>query len=94
MQYLATEEIREVFNAELAYVTYIPFLKHMGVNSLDISLKNHEHIRELCQEWEQAIAMSKQIEDKMSVADFAGLKTVPTSNSVASNINVIGKHID
>ncbi|XP_019760850.2 WD repeat-containing protein 81 isoform X2 [Dendroctonus ponderosae] len=94
MQYLATEEIREVFNAELAYVTYIPFLKHMGVNSLDITLKNHEHIRELCQEWEQEIARSKQIEDKMSAADLADLKTGPTSNSVASNISVIGNRID
>lgn len=74
-------------------MTYLPFLKHIGVNSMDVSLKNHSKIRELCQEWEQEMLTSRQTRAKMNtMAEFGGIsKSVPTSGSIGSNINVIGK---
>ncbi|XP_066246518.1 WD repeat-containing protein 81 [Euwallacea similis] len=94
IQILASEEIKQVFTPQLAYMTYVPFLKHIGVNSMDLSLKNHSKIRELCQEWEHEMLQSKQVQAKMALSDLGLGKTVPPSNSIGSNINVIGNRID
>lgn len=92
VQALAIEELKQVFTTELAYLTYLPFLKHIGVNSMDVSLKNHSKIRELCQEWEQEMLTSRQTRARMNMAEFGGVsKSVPTSGSIGSNISVIGK---
>lgn len=80
--------MRAVFNTELAYTTYVPFLKHLGVNSLQISLKNHSMIRELCQEYEANCP-------KIPISDSnRSNSTVTASSSIGSNIFLIGNRID
>ncbi|CAG9767150.1 unnamed protein product [Ceutorhynchus assimilis] len=83
IQILALEEIRDVFCPELAHMSYLPFLKHVGANSLDISLKNHDKIRQLCQEC--------NTEAKTRYFD---MPKVHISSSIGSNINVIGNRIE
>ncbi|XP_050295607.1 WD repeat-containing protein 81 isoform X2 [Anthonomus grandis grandis] len=88
IQSLALQEIKQVFSPELAHMAYVPFLKHVGSNSLDISLKNHDKIRELCQLFEQEmVAFGKS-------KTFNFTPQIPLSSSVGSNINLIGNRID
>lgn len=84
------EELRQVFTSELAYTAYLPFLKHIGANSLDISLKNHSLIKELCQEYEQGSKMSYPIPK----SDSNKSSTISASSSIGSNIALVGNRID
>lgn len=91
---LAIEELKLVFTSELAHTAYLPFLKHIGVDSLEISLKNHDNIRDLCQYYEQEIRATPNIVPKLTLSDFNRSKTITTSSSIGSNIAVIGNRID
>ncbi|XP_030764603.1 WD repeat-containing protein 81 [Sitophilus oryzae] len=93
VQALAMEELRDVFTLELAYRTYIPFLKHVGINSLEISLKNHDRIRDLCKNYEQNAKTSLE-GSKMILSDINWSQSIPPSSSIGSNINLIGNRID
>ncbi|XP_076275041.1 WD repeat domain 81 isoform X3 [Rhynchophorus ferrugineus] len=92
VQALAMDELTEVFSPELAHTAYLAFLKHVGVNSLDISLKNHDHIRELCKNYEQGL--KTEGEGNIKLSDINWGQTISTSSSIGSNINVIGNRID
>ncbi|KAJ8975302.1 hypothetical protein NQ317_011644 [Molorchus minor] len=92
---LALEELRLVFTPELAHSAYIPFLKHVGVSSLEISIKNHENVRHLCQEYEQEVkATNSSSAPKFTLSDFNKAQTITTSGSIGSNIALIGNRID
>ncbi|KAJ8926519.1 hypothetical protein NQ314_021121 [Rhamnusium bicolor] len=92
---LALEELKFVFTPELAHTAYLPFLRHIGVNSLEISLKNHDNIRDLCQDYEQQVKTSyPNITPKLKLSDFNRNQTVTTSSSIGSNIALIGNRID
>lgn len=91
VQVLAMDELTEVFSPELAHTAYLAFLKHVGVNSLDISLKNHDHIRELCKNYEQAVKTEGEAKVKLSNINWG--QTISASSSIGSNINVIGMYI-
>ncbi|XP_044253256.1 WD repeat-containing protein 81 isoform X2 [Tribolium madens] len=83
------DELRMAFTTELAYTAYLPFLRHIGANSLEISLKNHSLIKELCQEYEQGAKSSVPIPKS---ADFK--TTISASSSIGSNIALVGNRID
>jgi WD repeat-containing protein 81 len=86
------EELRAVFTSELAYTAYLPFLKHVGATSLEISLKNHALIKELCQEYEQEVKMSypnQKLPDSGRSSN-----AITASSSIGSNIALIGNRID
>ncbi|RZC40629.1 WD repeat-containing protein 81, partial [Asbolus verrucosus] len=89
------KELRAVFNPELAYASYLPFLKHIGANALEVSLKNYNMIRELCQEYEQEVKLNyPSLDLKFQSVDFAKRATVTASSSIGSNIALIGNRID
>ncbi|KAF5285879.1 hypothetical protein FQA39_LY04340 [Lamprigera yunnana] len=95
----ALEELRTVFISELAHTAYVPFLKQIGLESLQLSLKNHMIIRNLCQEYEQEVRLTyPNILPNCQLADFTSnqeSKTVSTENSImGSNIAVVGNRID
>ncbi|XP_018566395.1 WD repeat-containing protein 81 isoform X2 [Anoplophora glabripennis] len=90
---LALDELRLVFTPELAHAAYIPFLRHVGADSLEISLKNHDNIRDLCQNYEQEIRAPPNLVPRLT-SDFNRSKTITTSSSIGSNIAVIGNRID
>lgn len=78
-------------------MAYLPFLKHMGQNALQISLKNHDTILKLCQEYEQEMRMTNtnisphlKLDNQNSCVIMQGA----TSSSIGSNIALIGNRID
>lgn len=91
---LAFEELRTVFTSELAHVAYVPFLKHIGVNSLEISLKNHDTIRELCQQYESGLKSTKDSNNTLGLSDFNQPTTPTLGSSIGSNVAVIGNRLD
>lgn len=92
---VALEELRTVFTAELAHIAYLPFLKHLSLASLEISLNNHDRIRNLCQEYEQQIKITQSSQvPKFRLSDFSKNTTISTSSSIGSNIALVGNRID
>ncbi|KAF5295182.1 hypothetical protein FQR65_LT10570 [Abscondita terminalis] len=94
----ALEELRTVFTSELAHTAYIPFLKQIGLNSLELALKNHVFIRNLCQEYEQEIKLTyPNILPTLQLSDYNNKLSRTTSdgnNTMGSNIAVVGNRID
>ncbi|XP_060522170.1 WD repeat-containing protein 81 [Cylas formicarius] len=89
----AIDEIQNVFTPDLAHTSYLSFLNHIGIHSLDISLKNHDRIRELCQIHEQEMRNSESFV-KLKISDFKSCQSMGSSGSIGSNISVIGNRID
>ncbi|XP_019881555.1 WD repeat-containing protein 81 isoform X2 [Aethina tumida] len=85
---LALEELRTVFNPELAYTAYLPFLKHVGLASLENSLKNHENVKSLCQQFKEFQNTDAKLYETYRAT------TIPASSSIGSNISVIGNRIE
>ncbi|XP_015184852.1 PREDICTED: WD repeat-containing protein 81 isoform X2 [Polistes dominula] len=54
----AFEELKEVFTTEFAHKAYMLFYKCMGSEAMEHILKNHQHIRNLCHEYEQETRLS------------------------------------
>ncbi|XP_074040724.1 WD repeat domain 81 isoform X2 [Leptinotarsa decemlineata] len=88
------QELREVFTPELAYTAYLPFIKLLGYTSLEVSLKNHDKIRSLCQKYEESIGLS--IHKSMPELRLSDLTedVVEKSNSIGSNVSLTGNRID
>lgn len=93
----ALDEIRMVFTSELAHICYLPFLKQIGIEEMELSLKNHALIRNLCQEYEQEIKLTypdlirkNQLSDCQE--DFESKRA--HNSSIGSNVAVIGNRID
>lgn len=95
----AVEELREVFTTELAHSAFLPFLHYIGDTSMEVSLKNHALIRELCFEYEQenkhthsATSMNtKYMSDK--TADDIPV-CVGSTGSFGTNVALVGNRID
>lgn len=49
----AFQELRAVFNAEFAHKSYMLFYRCVDTEIMEHILKNHEHIQELCHDYEQ-----------------------------------------
>ncbi|XP_035732368.1 WD repeat-containing protein 81-like isoform X1 [Vespa mandarinia] len=54
----AFEELKEVFTTEFAHKAYMLFYKCMSGEAIEQILKNHQHIRNLCHEYEQQTRLS------------------------------------
>lgn len=93
LQHLALDELKRVFNKELAHIAYFPFLKHLGIECLESSIKNHEFIQNMCQEYEKEMKHSNFI-PKYQLSDFIINSAIPQSSSVGSNISLVGNRID
>ncbi|XP_044759214.1 WD repeat-containing protein 81 [Coccinella septempunctata] len=91
----ALEELQLVFTAELAHTAYVPFLKHLGLASIEISLKNHDTIKFLCKEYgnEAERTLSKEI-TTVKTADTSKTSNITHSSSIGSNVAVIGNRIE
>lgn len=51
----AFEELRAVFTIEFAHKAYMLFYRCIGTETIKQILKNHEHMQQLCQDYEQGI---------------------------------------
>ncbi|KAL3274404.1 hypothetical protein HHI36_015797 [Cryptolaemus montrouzieri] len=94
-QSTAFEELQSVFTPELAHTTYMPFLKHLGVSSLEISLKNHDTIKDLCKEYtnEMKTTLPKEIPNVHQI-ETSKAPSMVHSGSIGSNVAVIGNRIE
>lgn len=73
-------------------MAYLPFLKQMGQNALQISLKNHDTILKLCQEYEQEMRITNS---NLNIETYSQSFVPSTSSSsIGSNIALIGNRID
>jgi len=54
----AFEELRAVFTTEFAHKAYMLFYRCIDIEMMKHILKNHEHIQELCHDYEQRIKAS------------------------------------
>lgn len=99
----AVEELKEVFTSELAHMTYLPFLRFLGVSIMDASLKNHDFLRDLCYEYEhemQSVHPSGGAVNVLHLSDYLtpggeGDPDMATgSGSFGSNVAVVGNRID
>lgn len=98
----AIDELREVFNSELAHVAFVPFLQYIGDTSLEVSLKNHGLIRNLCLEYEQEMRYTnpKASMEMKHISDFIHTPSedipvcVGSTGSFGSNVALVGNRID
>nr|CAH7753700.1 unnamed protein product [Callosobruchus chinensis] len=81
---LALEELKVVFTSELAYVAYLPFLRHMGAGAMEACLHNHDNIRNLCQEYEQEMKLNKP-----SVVPKIDVQSEDSNGANADLLNVV-----
>lgn len=87
-------ELRSVFTPELAHTAYLPFLRQIGLDSLEISLKNHERVRYLCTEYEREMqATFPNVAPDLRLGDDSG-GSLEGRGSIGSNVAVVGNRID
>lgn len=85
--------MRSVFTPELAHTAYVPFLRQIGLDSLEISLKNHARIRYLCTEYEREMQASfSNMAPNLQLVDYSSNKD--GCGSIGSNVAVVGNRID
>ena len=99
----AVEELKQVFTAELAQMTYVAFCRFLGESVMDTALKNHDFIRDLCYEYEQEMQSAHSTGgpvDVLYLSDYLhpGGQGDPDkatgSGSFGSNVAVVGNRID
>lgn len=90
---LAIDELRKVFNAELAHIAYYPFVRHLGIECFETSIKNYEFIQNICQTYAREIKHSNS-SSTYQLSDLVVNSDVSHSNSIGTNIAVIGNRID
>ncbi|CAH1187105.1 unnamed protein product, partial [Phyllotreta striolata] len=91
----ALSEIQEVFTKELAHKAYVPFVKLIGVNTLENGLNNFQTILKLCQEYEEDVKMSSaKLNFTCKYSDVDLNPPLVNSSSIGSNIAVIGNRIE
>ncbi|KAH6924555.1 hypothetical protein HPB50_019439 [Hyalomma asiaticum] len=100
----ALEEVKQVFTAELAYMTYIPLCKLAGGIYMEQTLTNHELILELCAAHDSALAMSESGADtangprKFRKGHYrmpsAGQDEAIVSGEFGKNVAMVGNRID
>jgi hypothetical protein len=99
----AVEELKQVFTAELAHMTYLPFLGFLGEGVMDASLKNHDFMRNLCYEYEQEMQAVHPrggavnvlyLSDYLTPAGQGDSDMAAGSGSFGSNVAVVGNRID
>lgn len=91
----AFKELQAIFTSQLAHTAYLPFLKQMGQNALQTSLKNHDTILKLCQEYEQEMRITNpNFSPHLNIDNYNHEFAPATSSSIGSNIALIGNRID
>lgn len=85
--------MRETFNSELAHLAFVPFLHYIGDTSMEVSLKNHTLIRDLCFEHEQHNQLSKATLVPKFISDNTDdiPVCVGSTGSFGTNVALIGK---
>ncbi|XP_077493894.1 WD repeat domain 81 isoform X2 [Amblyomma americanum] len=100
----ALQEVKEVFTAELAFMTYIPLCKLAGGIYMEQTLQNHELILELCAVHDSALAMGEPGSDASSGSrqfrkghyrmPSAGQDEAIVSGEFGKNVAMVGNRID
>ncbi|KAL3197935.1 hypothetical protein MRX96_044609 [Rhipicephalus microplus] len=100
----ALEEVKQVFTAELAFMTFIPLCKLAGGIYMEQTLTNHELILELCAAHDSALAMSESGADagsgprKFRKGHYrmpsAGQEEAIVSGEFGKNVAMVGNRID
>ncbi|XP_077530385.1 WD repeat domain 81 [Haemaphysalis longicornis] len=96
----ALEEIKQVFTAELAYMTYVPLCKLAGGIYMEQTINNNDLILELCASYDSADA---ETESSSSTRKFrkghyrnpsAGQDEAIVSGEFGKNVAMVGNRID
>lgn len=91
------DELKEVFNPELAHTAFLPFLHYLGDSTLELALKNHNLLRDLCYEFEQEKKFSSlrhSSEDQQMPSHSTEDIIVGSTGSFGSNVALVGNRID
>lgn len=97
----AIEELKLTFTPEIAHKSYVSFLRFLGEQVMEQSLKNEDFIKELCFQYEQERQESCYTGDPVNLHFISDYLT-PTcqteidkgSGSFGSNVSVVGNRID
>lgn len=76
----AFEELRAVFTTEFAHKSYMLFYRCVDIEMIEYILKNHEHIQELCHNYEQGIKATS-INNGRCLVKFVFLSYTVTNNT-------------
>ncbi|XP_065172882.1 WD repeat-containing protein 81 isoform X2 [Atheta coriaria] len=87
---LAVNELKAVFTADLAHTAYVPFMKQIGLNAMESSLKNYQRIIALTQEYELEVQQTSYKHEEQQLPT----ESRSVSGSIGSNIALIGNRID
>ncbi|KAL6261947.1 hypothetical protein P5V15_007032 [Pogonomyrmex californicus] len=97
----AFEELRAVFTTEFAHKAYMLFYRCVDTEMMEHILKNHEHIQELCHDYEQkikGISASNDNMDKCNTSvdcDIAeNVESIDKGVCSFGNISVIGNRFE
>lgn len=100
----ALAEVKDVFTAELAFMTYIPLCKLAGGIYMEQTLQNHELILELCAVHDSVLAMGEPGSDASSGSrkfrkghyrmPSAGQDEAIVSGEFGKNVAMVGNRID
>ncbi|GLG94157.1 Neurobeachin [Gryllus bimaculatus] len=96
----AIEELKSTFTPELAHKSYVSFLRYLGEQVMEQSLKNEDFIKDLCFEYEQERQQStsggpinlQYLSDYLTPTCHADFDR--GSGSFGSNVSVVGNRID
>ncbi|KYN05036.1 WD repeat-containing protein 81 [Cyphomyrmex costatus] len=97
----AFEELRAVFTIEFAHKAYMLFYRCIHIEMMEHILKNHEHIQQLCHEYEQGIkttSVNNDNADKYNTSvdcdDTENVESVDKGACSFGNISVIGNRFE
>ncbi|KYM87455.1 WD repeat-containing protein 81 [Atta colombica] len=97
----AFEELRAVFTTAFAHKAYMLFYRCIHTEMMEHILKNHEHIQQLCHDYEQEIkatSVNNDNADKYNTSvdcdDTENVESVDKSACSFGNISVIGNRFE
>lgn len=91
------DELKAVFTSELAHSAFVPFLHYLGTSTMEVSLKNHILLRDLCFEYEQEIKFTnRKVTSEINCASDHSSEDiiVGSTGSFGSNVALVGNRID
>ncbi|XP_008544193.1 WD repeat-containing protein 81 isoform X1 [Microplitis demolitor] len=96
----AFEELKSVFTLEFAHKAYLLFYRHLDEGMMEDLLKNHQLIRELCEQYEQNLPTC-DIGSSKSDPTYLQTAETPSESDVIvkgigsfGNISVVGNRIE
>ncbi|EFN81514.1 WD repeat-containing protein 81 [Harpegnathos saltator] len=85
----AFQELRAVFTSEFAHKAYMLFYRCVDSEMMEQILKNHEHVQELCHDYEQGIKATSQSIDNADKCNTL----LPTDCDVIENVELVDKGV-